>query len=236
MTKGVLCIATTEIQATTIVEHLKTAGFLHVDISVLCSDKTGTRDFASEQHTKALKGAATGTGTSFVLGGALPIPGLGPFMAAGPIMATLSGASAGATLGGLTGALLGLNVPEYGAKRYERKIKNGNILIFVHARDSTERDIAKAIFAHTRAEDIAYTEEAAVAKQELAWRTRAVGPLPAPPAVSGMSLPLSILSNQRTWRIPGRHTEEGAIGWILLWVLGIPIPLLVVLFLLYGCT
>lgn len=236
MTKGVLCIATTELQATTIVEQLKTAGFPQYDILILFSGKTGTRDFAAEQHPKAPTGAATGAGTSVALNDAFPPPDLGPFIAAEPIMATLSGAAAGAPPGGLTGALLGLSLPEYGAKRYERKIKNGNMLIFVHARDSTERDIAKAIFAHAGAEDIAYTEEAAVAKQELAWRTRAVGPLPAPPAASGMALPFSLLSSQGTWRIPGRHTEEGTIGWILLWVLGIPIPILVVLFLLHGCT
>ena len=236
MTIGVFCIATTELQAMTIVEQLKTAGFPHYDISLLFSDKTGTRDFASEQHTKAPNDAATGAGTSVVPGGALPIPGLGPFIAAGPIMATLSAAAVGATLGGLRGALLGLSIPEDKANRYERKIKNGNIQLSVHARDSTERDIAKAIFVHAGAEDIAYTEEAAVAKQELAWRTRAVGPLPAPPAALGMSLPFSLLSSQRKWRSPRRHTEEGTIGWILLWVLGIPIPILVVLFLLRGCT
>lgn len=169
MTKGVLRIATTELRATTIVEQLKTVGFPHYDISVLVSDKTGTRDFVPEQHTKAPRDAATGAGTNVVLGGDLPISGLGPFIAVGPpSMATLSGAAAGEAPGGLTGALLDLSIPEYEAKRYERKIKNGNILIFVHARDNTEREIAKAIFAHAGAEDIAYTEEAAVAKPELA--------------------------------------------------------------------
>lgn len=236
MAKGVFCLATTEFQATTIVEQLKTAGFPHYDISVVCSDKTGTRDFAAEQPIKAPKRAATGAGTIDALSDALPIPGLASFMAAGPIMATLSGAAAGATRGGLTRVPLGLSIPEYEATRYEGKIKNGNMLIFVHARDSTERDIAKAIFTHAGAEDITYTEEAAVAKLELEWRTRAVGPLPAPPAASGMSGPFSLLSSQKTWRIPGRHTGEGAIGWILLWALGIPIPILVVLFLLHGCT
>jgi hypothetical protein len=234
MIKGVFCIATTELQVATIVEQLKTAGFPQYDISLLCSDKTGTRDFAAEQHPKALKGAATRAGTSVVPGGALPIPGLGSFTASGPIMETLSGAAAGATLEGLTGALLGLNIPEDKANQYEGKIKNGNILLSVHARDSIERDIAKAIFAHAGAEDIAYMEEAAVAKQELDWRTRAVGPLPAPPAESGVSLPFSLFSSQGTWRIPERRTEEGKIGWLLLWALGIPIPILVVLFLLRG--
>ena len=142
MAKSVFCIARTEAQAATIVEQLKAANFSNNDISVLLPDKTGTRDFAHEQHTKAPEGAATGASTGGVLGGAfgwlvgigaLAIPGLGPFIAAGPIMAALSGAAAGAALGGVTGALIGLGIPEYEAKRYEGKIKEGNMLISVHA-------------------------------------------------------------------------------------------------------
>jgi hypothetical protein len=87
---------------------------------------------------------------------------LGPFIAAGPIMAALSGAAAGAALGGLTGALIGMGMPEYEAKRYEGKLQEGNLLISVHADDSTERDRAKAIFEEAGAEDISYTEEARV--------------------------------------------------------------------------
>jgi hypothetical protein len=171
MAKSVFCIAKTEAQATTIVDHLKMAGFSHNDISVLLPDKTGTRDFAHEQHTKAPEGAATGAGTGGVLGGALgwlvgigalAIPGLGPFIAAGPILAALSGAAAGAALGGITGALIGMGIPEYEAKRYEGKIQEGNVLISVHTEDSTERDRAKAIFEQAGAEDISYTEEAHV--------------------------------------------------------------------------
>jgi hypothetical protein len=174
MAKAVFCIATTEAQATSIVDQLKAAGFSHNDISVLLPDKAGTQDFAHEQHTKAPEGAATGAGTGGLLGGALgwlvgigalAIPGLGPFIAAGPIMAALSGAAAGAALGGVTGALIGLGIPEYEAKRYEGKIKEGNILISVHTEDSTERDRAKAIFERAGAEDISYTEEAGVAKE-----------------------------------------------------------------------
>ncbi len=174
MAKSVICIARTEAQAATIVEQLKAANFSNNAISVLLPDKTGTRDFAHEQHTKAPEGAATGASTGGVLGGALgwlvgigalAIPGLGPFIAAGPIMAALSGAAAGAALGGVTGALIGLGIPEYEAKRYEGKIKDGNILISVHADDSTERDRAKAIFERAGAEDISYTEEAGVEKE-----------------------------------------------------------------------
>jgi hypothetical protein len=171
MSKAVFCITRTETQAIAIVDQLKAAGFSHNDISVLFPDKTGTKDFAHEQHTKAPEGAATGAGTGGVLGGALgwlvgigalAIPGLGPFIAAGPILAALSGAAAGAALGGVAGALIGLGIPEYEAKRYEGKIKEGNILISVHTEDSTERDRVKRIFEQAGAEDISYTEEARV--------------------------------------------------------------------------
>jgi hypothetical protein len=171
MAKAVFCIARSEAQAINIVERLKAAGFSSNDISVLFPDKAGTKDFAHEQHTKAPEGAAAGAGTGGLLGGALgwlvgigalAIPGLGPFIAAGPIMAALSGAAAGAALGGLTGALIGMGIPEYEAKRYEGKVKEGNVLISVHAEDSTERNRAKTIFEEAGAEDISYTEEARV--------------------------------------------------------------------------
>src|SRR5919108_1791579 len=169
MAQAVFCLAQTEAQAILIVDQLRAAGFSSNDISVLFPDKTGTKDFAHEQHTKVPEGAATGAGTGGVLGGALgwlvgigalAIPGLGPFIAAGPLMAALSGAAAGATLGGIAGALICLGIPEYEAKRYEGKLKEGNLLISVHADDSTERDRAKTIFEEAGAEDISYTEEA----------------------------------------------------------------------------
>ena len=171
MAKAVFGLARSEVQAVAIVERLRAAGFSNNDISVLFPDRAGTKDFAHEQHTKAPEGAATGAGTGGVLGGALgwlvgigalAIPGLGPFIAAGPIMAALSGAAAGAALGGLTGALIGLGIPEYEAKRYEGKIKEGNVLISVHAENSTERDRARNILEEAGAEDISYTEEARV--------------------------------------------------------------------------
>src|SRR5882762_4251318 len=154
MSKAVFCLSDSEAQAQSIVTQLKNAGFSNNDISVLFPDKSGTKDFAHEQHTKTPEGAATGAGTGGVLGGAfgwlvgigaLAIPGLGPFIAAGPIMAALSGAAAGAALGGLSGALIGMGIPEYEAKRYEGKIKEGNLLISVHAEDSDERARAKEI-------------------------------------------------------------------------------------------
>ena len=136
-------------QAVRIANALKEAGFGDDDISVLFPDKTGTRDFAHEQNTKAPEGAATGAGAGGIVGGglgwlvgigSLAIPGVGPFIAAGPIMAALGGAAIGATVGGLTGALVGMGIPEIEAKQYESKIRGGNILISVHTESSDEAD------------------------------------------------------------------------------------------------
>jgi hypothetical protein len=173
--KSVFGIAKSEAQAITIADNLRAAGFTENDVSVLFPDKQGTKDFAHEQHTKAPEGAATGAGTGAVLGGALgwmvgigalAIPGLGVFIAAGPIMAALAGAAGGAAAGGLTGALIGMGIPEYEAKRYEGKVKDGNILLSVHTEDSMERDRAKKILEVGGAEDISYTGEASVPKDQ----------------------------------------------------------------------
>src|ERR1700737_5419731 len=175
MAKAVFGIAKSESQAIAIADQLRAAGFSENHISVLFPDKKGTKDFAHEQHTKAPEGAATGAGTGAVLGGALgwlvgigalAIPGVGPFIAAGPIMAALAGAAGGAAAGGLTGALIGMGIPAYEAKRYEGKVKNGNILMSVHTEDSKERERAKEIFVKGGAEDISYTGEASVAKNQ----------------------------------------------------------------------
>jgi hypothetical protein len=174
MEKAVFGIAKTESQAIRIADQLKAAGFSENDISVLFPDKTGTRDFAHEQHTKAPEGAATGAGGGALLGGALgwlvgigslAIPGLGPFIAAGPIMAALAGASAGAAAGGVTGALIGLGIPELEAKQYEGKIRGGNILMSVHAVDGKEVTRAKEIFKNGGADDISYTGESSVSRE-----------------------------------------------------------------------
>jgi len=171
MKKAVFGIVKTENQAINIANQLQAAGFSPNDISVLFPDRTGTRDFAHEQHTKAPEGAAAGAGTGAVLGGALgwmvgigslAIPGLGPFIAAGPIMAALAGAGAGAAAGGLAGALIGMGIPELEAKQYEGKIKNGNILLSVHAEDGTQVTRAKEILKNGGAEDVSYTGEASV--------------------------------------------------------------------------
>jgi outer membrane lipoprotein SlyB len=169
MSQAVFCIAKTEGQAQRIVVDLKSGGFSNNDISVLFPDKTGTRDFAHEHNTKAPEGTATGAGLGGLLGGtlgwlagigSLAIPGVGPFIAAGPIMAALGGAAVGASVGGITGALIGMGIPEFEAKRYEGRIKEGNYLISVHTEDSSQRSKAKEIFERAGADDISSAGEA----------------------------------------------------------------------------
>jgi uncharacterized membrane protein len=171
MAKAVFGLVDSEGQAERIVASLKAAGFSNNDISVLLPDRAGTRDFAHEQHTKAPECAATGAGTGGVLGGvfgwlvgigSFAIPGVGPFIAAGPIMAALAGAGVGAAVGGLSGALIGLGIPEYEAKQYEGKIKEGNILISVHSENSDEVKRAKEIFERAGAHDVSSSGEESV--------------------------------------------------------------------------
>src|SRR5450432_916154 len=151
------------------VDALKTAGFRNTDISVLFPENEGTKDFAHDKSTKAPEGATAGAGTGALLGGglgwlvgigALAIPGLGPFIAAGPIMAALAGAGVGGVVGGLTGALIGMGIPEYEAKRYEGRVKEGGILLSVHSDSSDWTKRAKQILEETGAQDIASTGEA----------------------------------------------------------------------------
>jgi hypothetical protein len=171
--KSVFCIATSRPQADQIVDLLKSTNFSNNDISVLFPDKGTSRDFAHETHTKAPEGIATGASTGGVIGGALgwvagigalAIPGVGPFIAAGPIVAALSGAAVGAAAGGIAGGLIGLGIPEIEAKRYEGKIKKGNILISVHTENSDEITQAKEIFTKAGAQDICSTGEASAPK------------------------------------------------------------------------
>jgi hypothetical protein len=175
--KSVFCITTSREQANRIVDQLKTANFSNNDISVLFPDKGTTRDFAHEKNTKAPEGAVAGAGTGGVIGGALgwiagigalAIPGVGPFIAAGPIIAALSGAAVGATVGGIAGGLIGLGIPEIEAKRYEGKVKAGNLLISVHTEDSKEITQAKDIFTRAGAQDICTTGEASTPKDSQA--------------------------------------------------------------------
>jgi hypothetical protein len=181
MSKAVICIAQSETQAEGIVQRLREAGFSNNDISVLFPDKRGTKDFAHEHHTKAPEGATAGAGTGGVVGGALgwlagigalAIPGVGPFIAAGPIMAALGGAAVGAAVGGIAGALIGMGVPEYEAKRYESKVNGGNILISVHSEAHNDTKRAKEIFEEFNAQDISVTGESSVPRAERAGAKR----------------------------------------------------------------
>ena len=151
------------------VESLRGAGFRDTDISMLFPENEGTKDFAVEKGTKAPEGTAAGAGTGAVVGGALgwlvgigglAIPGLGPFLAAGPIVGALAGVGAGGVVGGIVGALVGLGMPEYEAKRYEGQIRRGGILMSVHCDNPDWVKRAKDIFKDTGAEDIAAAGEA----------------------------------------------------------------------------
>ena len=150
-------------------QALRNAGFRSTDVSVLMPENSGTKDFVHEKDTKAPEGATTGAASGAVIGGvlgwlvgmgALAIPGLGPLIAAGPIVAMLAGAGAVGTMGGLVGSLIGLGIPEYEAKRYEGRVKSGGILISVHCDNSDWVKRAKTILEETGAEDISSSGEA----------------------------------------------------------------------------
>ncbi|HLK70232.1 MAG TPA: general stress protein [Bryobacteraceae bacterium] len=156
-------------QAETAVDELRANQFRTEDISVLMQDNAGTKDFAHEKNTKAPEGMATGAGTGAVVGGtlgllagigALAIPGVGPFIAAGPIMGALAGIGSGGVVGGLVGALIGMGIPEYEAKRYEGMVKEGGILVSVHCDNSDWVSRAKDILKRTGAQDISSKGEA----------------------------------------------------------------------------
>jgi hypothetical protein len=151
------------------VDMLRQAGFRNTDISVLFPYNEGTKDFAAEKNTKAPEGTAAGAGTGAVVGGtlgwlagigALAIPGLGPFIAAGPIMAALAGVGVGGAIGGITGALIGMGIPEFEAKRYEGRIKEGGILLSVHSDNSDWAKKAKEVLERSGAQEVASAGEA----------------------------------------------------------------------------
>ena len=155
--------------AETAVDQLLSSGFRNEDISVLLQDNVGTKDFAHKKDTKAPEGTTTGVVAGGAIGGtlgllagigALAIPGLGPFIAAGPIMATLAGIGSGGIVGGIVGALVGMGIPEYEAKRYEGRIKEGGILLSVHCDNSEWTKRAKDLLKETGAEDVSSTGEA----------------------------------------------------------------------------
>ncbi len=169
--KVVIGLVDSEIQAENLVQQLNGNGVSNQDISVIFPDKHGTRDFALEHNTKAPEGAVVGGTSGGVIGGtigllagigALAIPGLGPFIAAGPLMAALSGAAAGAAVGGVAGALIGLGIPEMEAKAYEGKLRGGNILVAAHVDDTDTEKRAKELFRREGAHDISSTSEASV--------------------------------------------------------------------------
>jgi hypothetical protein len=150
------------------VDVLKEAGFRNTDISVLFPEKVVSKDFAHHKGTRAPEGAAAGAGTGAVLGGtlgwlvgigALAIPGLGLFIAAGPLMAALAGVGVGGAVGGITGALIGMGIPEHEAKRYEVRVKEGGILLSVHSDNADWTKRAKGILERTGALDISVTGE-----------------------------------------------------------------------------
>jgi hypothetical protein len=164
--------------AETAVDQLLASEFTNSDISVLLPDNESTRAFAHEKSTKAPEGTTTGAATGGVVGGtlgllagigALAIPGVGPLIAAGPIMATLAGVGVGGAVGGMVGALVGMGIPEYEAKRYEGAVKEGGALLSVHCDTSEQVDAAKRILKETGAQDISSSKEAA--SETVAGRT-----------------------------------------------------------------
>ena len=153
------------------VDELVSASFASDDVSVLLADNQGSKDFAHEKQTKAPEGTTTGVAAGGTIGGtlgllagigALAIPGLGPFIAAGPIMGALAGIGVGGAVGGLVGALVGMGIPEYEAKRYEGRVKEGGVLLSVHCDTSEDIKRAKDILKRTGASDIASAGEKAV--------------------------------------------------------------------------
>jgi Protein of unknown function (DUF3341) len=150
------------------VSALKDAGFANTDVSILFPETMGTNDLTTEKSSKAPEGAAAGAGSGFLLGGALgwfvgvgavAIPGVGPLIAAGPILAALAGAGIGSAVGGIAGAVVGMGIPEYEAKKYEGRVSEGNILLSVHCESAEQRERAKVTLEQTRAEDISATTE-----------------------------------------------------------------------------
>lgn len=161
--QAVFCIATERAKARRILDKLRAGGFRESAISVIMASKAEDGDIEIEGHTKAPEGAVTGAGTGLLAGGvlgwmagigSLAIPGLGPFIAAGPIMAALGGAAIGTAAGGVTGGLIGLGLSEFEAKKYEAHLKDGNTLISVHTHSDDEVDRAKKIYKAEQADDV----------------------------------------------------------------------------------
>ena len=170
MANAVYCLTKTDAHAVRIANRLKDSGFAPSDISILTPDRSGVRELGHENSTKAPEGAAAGASTGALLGGALgwmagigalAIPGVGPLIAAGPILAALTGLAVGGAVGGMSGALVGMGIPEYEAKQYESKVREGHILMCVHATTSNDAMKARKIFTEEKAESISTGSEAA---------------------------------------------------------------------------
>lgn len=169
--KSVWGIYPTRLDLEAAIDRLRESGFLSSDISVLLPENLGPKELVTEKSTKAPEGATTGAGSGVLIGGALgwlagigalALPGVGPFIAAGPIMATLAGLGVGGVVGGVAGALIGAGIPEYEAKRYEGRLSKGGILLSVHCDKTEEISRAKEIMERTGGEDISVcTEETA---------------------------------------------------------------------------
>lgn len=175
MNKAVYGLVGSREEAERVLGALTQAGFLASDVSVLFPDTRGTHDFAHEKHTKAPEGAIAGVGAGSVVGGtlgllaglgAIAIPGIGPFLAAGPILSLLSGAAAGAAVGGIVGALVGIGIPEIEAKQYAGKIKDGNVLLSVHTANADATDRAKNILYGCAVRNVAVAGERSVGHQD----------------------------------------------------------------------
>ena len=173
MKRAVMCILQNARQAEEAVLRLNVAGFPNEDISVLFPNAEGTTGFSHTHHTMAPQGALAGVGAGSFLGGALGvlagiglliIPGLGPLIAAGPLMAALGGAAAGAAMGGVTGALVGMGISEPDAQLYEGKLKEGNLLISVHAESSTQMKTIEKVYEELGGESISSAEETSAPK------------------------------------------------------------------------
>lgn len=211
-------------QAEQAADRLIASGFSNQDISVLMADKETSRQFAHEKNTKAPEGTTTGVTTGGVIGGtlgvlagigALAIPGVGPLIAAGPIMAGLAGLGVGGAVGGLIGGLVGMGIPEYEAKRYEGRVKDGGVLLSAHCDSSDEVSRAKDILKATGAEDISSAGEKAASTHGVnADRDRdndnRTG---APPVVVTDSTPVTVadrttdpLATDRTFLVPPTKT------------------------------
>ena len=175
------------------VSTLRSAGFRNTDISVLLPDNEGTKDLAHEKHTKAPEGATAGGITGGAIGGILgglvgvgilAIPGLGPLVAAGPVIAALTGVGSGSVVGGAIGALVGMGIPEFEARRYEGRIKLGGLLLSVHCDNPDWEKRAREILEQTGGEDIASARESAAdfaVSDRPQPRVRRVGSVEPPP-------------------------------------------------------